>query len=225
MLYSFYICVMQKRAIVIGASGLIGSHLVEFLLLNDYQEIKLLVRKPLPYDNQKIQQKICDFGDLDLFSAEFKGYEHVFCAVGTTRKKTPNLQDYRKIDLDIPVNTIKFSEQHKVSSFMLVSSVGADAHSKNFYLQIKGEVEETLKTAEIPIKGTFQPSLLLGARKENRFGEGLARLIMPLFNFLIPKKYKAIEAHKVAAAMVWAAQHQTLRFKCYQYAEIIESQG
>jgi len=207
-LRSSYICIMKTRAIVIGASGLIGSLVVEKLLESNYQEIKLLVRKPLTFKDSRINQKIVDFSNFESYCAEFEGFESVFCAIGTTRKKTPDLNDYRKIDYDIPVNAIRCSEKNNVQSFMLVSSVGANPESSNFYLKIKGEVEQILQNAPIANKAIFQPSLLIGERKEKRFGEWLAQKIMPVFNFIMPSAYKAIPAEIVAKAMVDFAQNK-----------------
>lgn len=212
---------MQKRAILIGANGLIGSHVLNFLIQSDvYDEILLLMRREISISNTKITQRIVDFNRPETWDDAFEDCDHVYCAIGTTRKKTPDLNDYRKIDLDIPVNAIQAAEKYGVDAFMLVSSVGADSTSKNFYLQIKGEVEDVLKSAQIPFKATFQPSLLLGERKEKRFGEWLARKIMPLFNFIIPAAYKAIQARDVAQAMVRATQAQKESYKVYHYNEM-----
>jgi uncharacterized protein YbjT (DUF2867 family) len=211
---------MQKRAILIGANGLIGSHLLDFLIQSDYKEIHLLLRRAILISNTKITQRIVDFNRPETWEDVFEDCDHVYCSIGTTRKKTPGLNDYRKIDFDIPVNTIKAAEKYGAEAYMLVSSVGADSASKNFYLKIKGEVEDVLKDAQIPVKASFQPSLLLGERKEKRFGEWLARKIMPVFNFIIPAAYKAIQAKEVAQAMVKAAQTQKTSFRIYQYNEM-----
>lgn len=211
---------MQKRAILIGANGLIGSHILGLLVLSDFEEILILVRKEISISNSKITQRTVDFNQPETWENAFEDCDEVFCAIGTTRKKTPKLQDYRKVDFDIPANAIKAAERHGVNAFLLVSSVGADSSSKNFYLKIKGEVEDVLKDAQIPLKGTFQPSLLLGHRKEKRFGEWLARKIMPLINFLVPGPYKAIQAKDVAQSMVIAARNQKGSYKVYKYTEM-----
>jgi uncharacterized protein YbjT (DUF2867 family) len=211
---------MQKQAILIGSSGLIGSHLLDLLIQSDYTEIQILVRQEVSISNTKITQRVVDFNQPETWEGAFENADHVFCSVGTTRKKTPNLNAYRKIDFDIPVNAIMAAEKYGVDAFMLVSSVGADSASKNFYLKIKGEVEDVLKDAQIPIKGTFQPSLLLGNRKEKRFGEWIARKILPVFNFIIPGAYKAIQAKDVALAMVSAIKNQKTSYQEYQYKEM-----
>jgi len=210
----------NKKALLIGASGLIGNEILKQLQSTDYSSIELLVRNKFDIQDTKITQRVVDFNQPETWESAFENADHVFCSIGTTRKKTPNLSDYRKIDFDIPVNAIKAAEKYGVDAFMLVSSVGADSASKNFYLKIKGEVEDVLKDAQIPIKGSFQPSLLLGNRKEKRFGEWIARKIMPVFNFIIPSAYKAIQANDVARAMVVAIKNQKTSYQEYQYKEM-----
>jgi uncharacterized protein YbjT (DUF2867 family) len=210
----------NKKAILIGASGLIGSEVLKILRNSDYDSVKLLVRRKLDISDEKIVQELVDFDNAESWVNAFQGYDHVFCAIGTTRSKTPDLSNYRKVDFDIPVNAIKAAELSGISAFMLVSSVGADAHSKNFYLKIKGEVDEVLQAVNIPVKGTFHPSLLLGNRQEKRTGEWLARKIMPLFNFLVPSKYKAIQACDVAKSMIAAIKNQDGQFAVYHYEDM-----
>lgn len=211
----------SNHALVLGASGLIGSELLALLIADpDFSKVTLLLRKPLEVKDAKVIQHVVDFGQAESWRDKFENVDLVFCAVGTTRNKTPNLVDYRKVDYDIPMHAIAFSESAQVEKFMLVSSVGADAKSKNFYLKIKGEVEDVLEKAQIPVRGVFQPSLLLGKRKEKRFGENLARIIMPVFNFLIPTKYKAIQADCVANAMVVASKIQQENTRTYLYKDM-----
>lgn len=210
------------HALLIGASGLIGSHILN-QLIDDHKvsKITLLLRRAMNMDSPKIQQHIINFDEPESWCHFFENVDVVFCSIGTTRSKTPNLDDYRKIDFDIPVNAINCAEKYAVSKFMLVSSVGADANSRNFYLKIKGEVENALKHSKVPIQGVFQPSLLLGNRQEKRFGEGLARTIMPLFNFLVPMKYKAIQASDVAHSMITASKNQVKPKELYWYKQMI----
>ena len=192
-----------QNALLFGASGLIGSHLLEQLIKDEaFSKVTLLLRKELPIQDPKVSQIVLDFNAPESWEKHFESVDVTFCSIGTTRNKTPDLTAYRKIDFDIPVNAIHIAEKAKVGKFMLVSSVGADAKSKNFYLKIKGEVEEILLKSKIENKGIFQPSLLLGKRKEKRTGEAIARAIVPLFNFLLPKKYKAVQASEVAREMI-----------------------
>jgi uncharacterized protein YbjT (DUF2867 family) len=213
---------MEKRkAILLGASGLIGSEILNFLINDDhFDEVLLLNRSELEIVSSKVTQRMVDFSRPETFSDAFQNTDTVFCAIGTTRSKTPNLSDYRKIDFDIPIMAIKQAEQNDVSSFMLVSSIGADTKSKNFYLQIKGEVDEFLSQSRIRTKGIFRPSLLLGKRNERRFGEGIAQKLAPLLGFMTPNKYKAIDAKDVARAMVVAGKRRNHQLQIYSYSEI-----
>jgi uncharacterized protein YbjT (DUF2867 family) len=214
---------MEKRkAILLGASGLIGAEILNLLINNDYfDEVLLLNRREMKIVSSKVAQRTVDFSKPDTFADAFENTDTVFCAIGTTRKKTPDLDNYRKVDFDIPIMAIKHAEQSDVSSFMLVSSIGADAKSKNFYLQIKGEVDEFLSQSRIRTKGIFRPSLLLGKRNESRFGEGIAQKLAPLLGFMTPNKYKAIDAKDVARAMVVAAKMKNEALKTYTYQDII----
>ena len=115
---------------------------------------------------------------------------------------------------------MKIASEKEVPNFMLVSSIGASSASSNFYLKIKGEVEDFFQSIPFQKRGIFQPSLLLGQRKENRFGERFAKAVVPIFNFLTPKKYRAIEARVVARAMLNSANFQTKNTEIYTYAEM-----
>ena len=212
----------EKHALLLGASGLIGSHILKQLFGHaEYTKITLLVRKKLALENPKLSQVVVDFNDPDSWASTFENVDVVYCAIGTTRSKTPDLTMYRKVDYDIPVNAIMNAEKNHVPQFMLVSSVGADEKSKNFYLKIKGDVEAELNKAQIDVRGVFQPSLLLGERKEKRFGEGIAKVIMPLLNFIVPMKYKAIHASDVAMAMIRASLNQGTGYKVYLYHDMV----
>lgn len=212
-----------QHALILGSTGLIGSELLKQLIADDsFAKITILVRKNMAVSSPKVEQHVIDFSQPESWLHFGKDVHVVFCAVGTTRSKTPNLTDYRKVDFDIPVHAIRFAEINEIQKFMLVSSVGAAANSKNFYLNIKGEVENVLKNSGIAVKGIFQPSLLLGDRKEKRMGEGLARIIMPLFNFLTPMKYKAIQASVVASAMIGASKQQEPGVKTYLFNDMLK---
>jgi uncharacterized protein YbjT (DUF2867 family) len=211
-----------RKVILLGASGLIGAEILNLIIADDdFDEVLLLSRRILEAESPKVKQHIVDFADSNSFCSHFQDYHTVFCAIGTTRKKSPDLKIYRKVDFDIPVNAIQCAEKHGVNSFFLVSSIGAEASSKNFYLKIKGEVEDVLLTSQIASKAVFRPSLLLGKRNERRFGERVAKFIMPLLNFLIPKRYRAIHAKDVAKAMVNVAKVRDKTQSIFTYKDIV----
>ena len=209
---------MDQTATLIGASGLIGSHLLQ-LLLNDnsYTTVKILVRRPLLIQHPKLQEIIIDFDNKKAIEQAIAGSSVVFSAVGTTQKKVKGDKNaYRKVDFDIPVNAAKAAAKFGVYSFVLVSSVGANAaNNNNFYLKLKGEVEDIVKKVGIESTYIMRPSMLLGKRNEFRFGERMATPLIKKIAFLLPSKYKPIEARDVAKSMLAAAKkHEKGYFVC-----------
>jgi uncharacterized protein YbjT (DUF2867 family) len=206
---------------VIGASGLIGSLIVDELLQQTNATITLLVRRPLSLNNSRIKEVIVDFANQDAVAQALYCCDTVFVAIGTTQQKVKgNLDAYRKVDYDIPVNVATACVQQQITKLLLVSSIGANSQSANFYLKLKGEVEDVISAKPIPYIGIFQPSLLLGARQEFRLGEKISQVIMPVFSFLIPAKYKPIKAATVAKAMVKAALSNAIGVTRYTYRDM-----
>jgi uncharacterized protein YbjT (DUF2867 family) len=216
---------MSKTVALLGASGLIGGHLLQ-LLLNDkyYDRVRAIVRRPLNINHPKLEEFIIDFSDPKAYAQAIAGSETVFCTVGTTKKKVAGDRDaYKKVDHDIALNAAKAAANYGVYSFVLVSSVGASAeNNNNAYLKLKGIVEETVSKEQIPQLHILRPSLLLGKRNEKRFGEGFAQAVMPAISFLLPSKYKPITAENVARAMLAAPKEPAKGIYIYEYTKIME---
>ncbi len=195
---------MAYKAIIAGASGLTGRALLDLLLQRpEYDEVLILVRKALPLKSGKLTQLVVDFDKLEDYSGQITGHA-VFCCLGTTRKKTPDLSVYRKIDHDYPVMLGKIAVANKIPQYHLVSAIGANAHSGNYYLKYKGETEADLKKLGLHNLNIYQPSFLTGDRKEQRGGEGFFIVLMKIFNPLLIgglKKYRSIPGATVARAM------------------------
>ena len=212
---------MQNFAIV-GASGLIGGCLVDELLQTNDNKITLISRRPLGLSNSRIHELIVDFTNQSALNEALKGVDAVFIAIGTTQKKMKgDLSAYRKVDYDIPVAVAQACVINNVPKLLMVSSAGADSSSSNFYLRIKGEVEQAIEKMPIQYIGIFQPSLLMGNRNEFRLGERISQLIMPIFSFVIPSKYKPIAAKSIAKAMIRKAIQDQKGVKRYTYTDII----
>lgn len=199
---------MAKTATLIGASGLIGSHLLQ-LLLNDsyFSTVKILVRRHFSLVHPKLEKKLVDFNDSDSLLVAIDNSDLLFCTVGTTQKKVKGDKEaYRKVDFDIPVKAARFCKMTGCETFVLVSSVGANSKAKGFYLKLKGEVEDAVESVGLNSVYIMRPSMLLGARKEYRFGEKIGTPIMNALSFLLPSRYKPTKAETVAKAMIAAAK-------------------
>ena len=196
---------MSKRAIIIGASGLIGKELLTLLLNHEeFESIKVYVRKPLNIKHHKLTEITTDFSKIKELRNSIDG-EVIFCCIGSTKSKTPNLNDYRRIDHDYPLFFAKEGLKNGLIQFHLISALGADAKSSNFYTKMKGETEDELKQLSIPSIYIYQPSFLSGNRTEKRPLEKVVLLVMKLIDPLLVgglKKYQSINAITVAKAMI-----------------------
>jgi uncharacterized protein YbjT (DUF2867 family) len=217
----------ELTATVIGATGLIGSLVLEELLKDDhFKTVRALVRRDLNMNHPKLQQSIVNFNDINDFTKRFGEGDIIFCCIGTTQKKVKgDLVAYAKIDFDIPVNAARIGVSKNYKKFLIVSSVGANENSSNFYLQLKGKTENALKQFEFESLEIFQPSILTGKRNEKRITEQIAQATMKFISFLFIgalKKYKPVAAKNVAKAMVAVSKKATRGVHYYQYAQMIK---
>lgn len=216
----------ELTAVVIGATGLTGNLLVEELLKdNDFKSVRTLVRKPADIHHPKLEQRVVNFNDKNDYAQKLGEGDIIFCCVGTTQKKVnKDKAAYTKVDYDLPVNAAEIGIAKRFKQFLIVSAIGANENSSNFYLSLKGKTENRLKQFPYVSIGIFQPSILNGSRKENRIGERFAQIIMDLFSFLLLgplKKFRAIGANSVAKAMVQASKQQPPGIHYYQYSEMM----
>jgi uncharacterized protein YbjT (DUF2867 family) len=214
----------KKTAAILGASGLIGGHLLRKLMEDsEFISIRVITRRPLPIEHSKVKQLVIDFSDCEALKKSLLGCNTVFCTVGTTRKKVKGDKvAYRKVDFDIPVTAAKICAEAGIKQFLLVSSIGAESSSGNFYLKLKGEVEDVIRKLPIPSISIFRPSMLLGKRQESRPTETFGQAIMGSLSFLIPDNYKPIKAEKVANSMLAASKSNQKGLKIYGYSEMIQ---
>lgn len=217
----------MKTAIIIGSTGLIGSYLLNLILdSNDYLNVITFVKRDTGIKHKKLTQHIIDFDKPETYKALVVG-DDFFCTIGTTIKKAGSQEAFRKVDFDYPRQFATFALQNKVKQFLIISSLGADSNSGNFYLKTKGEIQDFLKECKFESVAVLQPSLLLGDRKEFRLGEKIGAFFMKTLSFLFLgnlKKYKAIEAKTVAKAMLAIAQKNNSSFKIYE-SDVIQEIG
>lgn len=199
---------MGKSVLLAGASGLVGSHCLHFLLEDNYYErIILLSRSPLDFNrkDQRVAEHIINFDTPGIFDQLVKA-DHIICTLGTTIKKAGSKEAFMKVDFSYPVEIARAAFRNGAEEFLVVSSLGADPKSRIFYNSVKGRMEEAVSSIGFKSLTIFRPSLLLGSRKEFRLGEEIGKSISKLLSFSIPAKYKPIDAHEVAGAMVFTAK-------------------
>jgi len=195
----------QKSAIVLGATGLTGRHLVDRLVTDDrYGEVRLFSRRSSGNSSPRIREYTGDILQLEQFREDFTA-DVVFCCVGTTSSKTGDRNLYRAIDYGIPFHAARLASENGIPAFLVISSIGADPKSRVFYTRTKGEMEEAVLSLQIPHTYILRPSLILGDRKERRWTEEAAAVIMKSARFLMTgrlRNYRPIEAATIASAMI-----------------------
>ena len=213
----------MKSAILFGASGLVGSNLLAQLLDHPaYDKITIVVRKPLPIQHPKLRMIIGDYAALSGLKDQIRADE-VFISLGTTKKKTPDQNEYYRIDHDYPVLAASLAKENGARSVLLVSAIDADANSKIFYVQTKGKVEADIIALGFEHTYIFRPSMLVGDRKESR---PMERFLIGLFSLINPllsgswKRYHSIQVKDLAAAMIDAASDQTVTVKRYHWQDM-----
>ncbi|MBT2569955.1 NAD-dependent epimerase/dehydratase family protein [Planococcus sp. ISL-110] len=199
----------NKTALLAGASGLVGNELLHILLDSPhYRGVKILVRRPLDMEHEKLEQVITDFDKLDHYAKHFD-VDDVYCCLGTTIRKAGSQDDFKKVDYEYPLRMAEMAKSQQAKNFLIITALGADAESKMFYSRIKGQLQVRLKKVGLTALHIFQPSLLLGDRQEFRLGEKAATVLSPAISKLLRgkmKKYKPVEARNVALAMYEVAQ-------------------
>ena len=195
----------MKTALLFGSSGLIGSNLLDNLINNNnYNKIKIFVRGLPSINNSKVEVIKTDFLDLETLKENLIGDDCFFC-IGTTHKDTPDKNEYRRIEYDLPVHLAKIAKFNSINNFIYVSSIGANPKASSTYLKNKGQAEEELKKIGFSNLSIIQPSFLVGNRKDFRIIEVLGIPVMKflsLFFFGGFKKYTPIKVEIVVNAMI-----------------------
>jgi uncharacterized protein YbjT (DUF2867 family) len=191
----------QKTALLIGATGLTGSHLLQLLLeSSEYHTIYVYVRRPIGIQNAKLKECIIDFdnyeGTVDV--------DDVFCCLGTTIKVAKTKEAFKKVDLEYPVKIAQLQYHAGSKRFLVISAMGAAADSTFFYSRVKAEMEKLLSNIGYPRLYIFRPALISGDRKEHRSGEKLATGINKILNYILIgplRKYQSVSAIAISKCM------------------------
>lgn len=213
----------MKTALIFGATGFIGSHLLRDLLDNpDYERVIAVTRKPLALNHARLTTLIGDLASLPALKPQLVADE-VFIALGTTRKHTADEAEYYKIDHNYPVLAAEIAKANGAKSVFLVTAVGANAGSGVFYVRTKGEVERDVLALNFDHTHIFRPSMILGEREEDRPRE---RMIIAVWNVINPllvgpvDRYRGLTGGEIAQAIAKAAQRQTEKVRIYHWKEM-----
>ena len=214
----------MKRAIVFGSSGFVGSHLLsELLNSSDYGQVTAVARKSLNITHARLRTVIADYNSLAGVKSEIAADE-VFIALGTTKTNSPKKAEYYQVDHEYPVLAARIAKERGARSVFLVTAVGANPHSKFFYVRTKGETERDVIALNFEHTHIFRPSMILGKRKEKRsLLEAALMRFWPALNPLLTwkgDKYKGITGEDIAKAMIRSAKDQREKLKIYHWREM-----
>ena len=204
---------MSGASLVIGSTGLIGKKLI-FELAKKDSEVIAIARRSISNLPENISLLDINFDDF-LENGSLPSCDHIYICLGTTIKKAGSQSEFKKVDFDYCVSFARKAREAGATKISLVSSVGANPHTKNFYLKTKGEVEEEIKKIDFQVINIFRPSLLLGRREESRFLEKIGQNLSSFINlFLIGyfRKYRSIKSSNVAYCMSNCEQSDGVRY-------------
>jgi len=211
---------VSRTALVAGATGLIGGHVLDLLLADaHWSRVVTVGRRTTPQRHDKLEQRVLDLGALETASDLPHG-DDVFCCLGTTIKQAGSQQAFRLVDHAFVVGLGRAGLRAGGTQFLLVSAIGADPESRVFYSRVKGETEAAIRQLAYQGIQIFRPSLLLGERAEFRLGERIAMLgapVLPALLFGRLRRYRPIQAATVARAMVTIAHEAPRGPNVFEY--------
>lgn len=199
----------MRSAIVVGATGLTGSSLIEQLCENDeYVSVIVIARRELQYKHPKLEVKIRNFDTLEEKDIEFA--HELYCCLGTTIKKAGAREAFEKVDFEYSLAIASLAKKQGVPHMLVITAMGANEQSRFYYNRVKGKLENALIELGLQRLSIIRPSLLVGPREEFRLGEKVGEKLLKLANPLLIgplKRSRAIEASQVAKAMIVIALH------------------
>jgi uncharacterized protein YbjT (DUF2867 family) len=195
----------EQRVLLLGSTGLVGSYVLDDLIdLDRVSKVYAPTRRSLPVTHSKLENPIINFDELKNSDSFFQ-VDVCICCLGTTIKKAGSQEAFKKIDHDLVISTARNVHENGCENFFVISSVGADSKSSNFYLKTKGEMEENLRKIGFKNLQIINPSLIIGKRNESRPLESLGQAFMPMVSpiFIGPfRKYRPVKAEVLAKQLV-----------------------
>ena len=204
---------MSGVSLVIGSTGLIGKKLI-FELAKKDSEVIAITRRSISNLPENVTLLDINFDDF-LDNGSLPSCDHIYICLGTTIKKAGSQSEFKKVDFDYSVSFARKAREAGATEISLVSSVGANPYSKNFYLKTKGEVEEEIKKIDFQSINIFRPSLLIGNREDRRFLEKIGQNLSSFINFFLIgslRKYRSIKSSYVAYCMANYEQSDGIKY-------------
>jgi len=212
-----------RKALIAGATGAIGSVLLELLNGSDqYSEIHCIGRREPPTAGEKIKAHILTYDELDQLTLQ-QSIDDVFCVIGTTIKAAGSVESFKKVDRDYVHQVGKLAQRLNAKTCSVVSAIGANAESSNYYNQTKGEAEELLQSLGLSSLRIFRPSMLRGSRDEFRLKEAVGFVVLTIMTPLLQgrwRKYRAIRVEQVAKALHESARQAHPAVRVFESDEI-----
>ena len=196
---------MVLKAVVVGATGLVGAELVRLLLNNKkYSKVIVIARRRLSIVHPRLEQQLISFDELDACPADWFEAADVFCTLGTTIKQAKSKENFERVDFHYVVELGKLVKRHRAKKMIVITAMGSSERSMFFYSKVKGKTERVLQELELPQLIIVRPSLIIGPRRQFRLGEAFAAKLSSWLSFAFKgkmKKYKPNEAKDIAQAM------------------------
>lgn len=206
--------------IIVGASGLVGSHVLNLALRDSrVSKVTVLVRRELSQDDPKLNVEIVDFDHLPEQASWWKA-DAVICTLGTTIKAAGSKQAFRRVDLEYPLLVAKMARDHGTGAYVLNSAMGANSHSNFFYNQVKGELEDRLTSMNFKSLTLVRPGLIGGERTDVRLGEEMAKIVMKFLEPILPKSLRINHPAQIAKVILEAALAQEKGVKIISSKEL-----
>ncbi|MEQ9367032.1 MAG: oxidoreductase [Leptospirales bacterium] len=229
---------MSKKALLLGATGLIGGHVLNYLLADEtYDQVATIGRRKIEREDRKLAQHVADLESILALSPKDKdagaagelltafAAHDIFCTLGTTMKKAGSKAAFENVDYHYPLKAAELGVARGARQFLIVTALGADANSSIYYNQVKGRLERALTQHQFHAIHIFQPSLLTGERDESRLGEDIGKVVGGVLGLAMIgplKKYKPIPGRTVARAMLAAARKSDSGVHTYESDTISE---
>ena len=217
-----------RTALVAGATGLVGGLCVQLLLQDEsYSRVTILVRRPTPLAHHKLNSIVVDFDNLQSVSDQIRA-DDIFLCLGTTNAETADRGKYHKIDVEYPARIAAIAKANGASRVCLVSSLGANPNSGQWYIRYKGEVEEEIKRLGFDSVNIFRPSFIAGRLQNQRLKEKLALATMRFWSFLFfgaSRRFLPLDASLIAQSMIKAAKEGPVGCHAYNRIDMLKMLG